>query len=87
MYKDNSEILGMKKFREILWLLTIEKSEIKTLKCLLRLNMKNLKINNLENYQKKLWKDFEDDYNGTIIIVKSNYNKEFAYFIPDRLEE
>jgi len=87
LYEDNSEILGMKKFREILWLLTIEKSEIKTLKCLLRLNMKNLNINTLKNYQKKLWKDFEDDYNGTIIIVKSNYKKEFAYFISDRLEE
>jgi len=61
LYEDNSEILGMKKFREILWLLKIEKSEIKTLKCLLRLNMKNLNINTLKNYQKKLWKDFEDD--------------------------
>ena len=34
-----------------------------------------------------MWKDFEDDYNGTIIIVKSNYGKEFVYFMPERLEE
>lgn len=77
----------MKKFTEILGQITNEKSDIRTLKCLLRLNQQNLNKGNLENYQKKLWKDFEDDYNGTIVIVRSNFDKEFAYFMPDRLEE
>ena len=38
-------------------------------------------------YQKKLFEDFEGDYNGTIVIIRSNHGKLFGCLIPDKLEE
>ncbi len=49
---------------------------------LLNIHGENLSQGNLKNYQRWLWKQFEDNYNRTLIIVRSNLGKEFAFYIP-----
>ena len=56
-------------------------------KCFLRLNEQHLSEGSIKEYQTQLFKDFSDDYNGTIIIVRSNHYKEFVFFMPHRFEE
>ena len=51
------------------------KSEIKQIKCLLRLTQENLSKGNLKTHQIKLWTEFEDGYNGTLVIVRNNLDK------------
>ena len=60
-----------------------EKPLIKNIKCLGRLNKDQLKGGNLQEFQKKLWKDFQDDYNATFVIVRSNMDKKFGFFIKE----
>ena len=57
------------------------------MKCLLKLNQQTLNQGNLKDYTKKLWKDFENNYNNTMIIIKSNFDKEFVFFFANKLEE
>ena len=51
---------------------------------MLRLNEEDLGTGNLLLYQNKLFEDFSDDYNGTIIILKSDCDKEFGFFIANK---
>ena len=50
--------------------------------CLLSLDRVDLEHGNLKKHQKWLWKQFEGNYNGTLIIVRSEFGKEFAFYIP-----
>ena len=47
----NSEILSKNQFLEMLWIIKKEKPEIREIKCLIKLNEKILKEDNLEKYQ------------------------------------
>ena len=51
--------------------------------CLLRLYDEDLDQVNFLNHQRQLWKDFEKGYNGTLVIVRSDFGKEFAFYIPE----
>ncbi len=62
--------------------LKTEKPEMREFVCLLRLHGEDLEQGNLENHQRWLWQQFEGNYNGTLIIVRSNFGKEFAFYIP-----
>ena len=54
---------------------------------LLRLNNEILSKGNLYNYQKRLWDDSQqEDFNGTIVIIRSKLNKKFGYFIPTKIQ-
>ena len=61
----------------------IEKPVIKQLKCLLRLNEQILSKGNLKEYQINLWKDLSDEYYGTVIIIRSDFKKNFGFFTPN----
>ena len=54
---------------------------------LLTLNGEDLCKDNLENHQRWLWQQFKGNYNGFLIIVRSNFGKEFAFYIPHKFEE
>ena len=44
-------------------------------------------IGHLYNYQKRLWDDSQqEDFNGTIVIIRSKLNKKFGYFIPSKIQ-
>ena len=58
---------------------------MKEFKCLLRVDEEDLNKGNLEIHKKKLWEEFKDDFKATLVIVRSNMKKEFAFFIPNRL--
>ena len=45
---------------------------MRQLKCLLKLNKESIKKGNLKKYQKKLFADFKNNYDGTIIITSSD---------------
>ena len=49
--------------------------------CLLQLDGKDLIQSNLKTRQKKLWKDFKDGFNATLIILRSNHGKKFAFYL------
>ena len=49
---------------------------------LLKLNEEDLIEGNLKKHQKKLWKDYKDGYKATLVIIRSNHGKEFAFYIP-----
>ena len=49
---------------------------------LLELDEKDLSQGNLYIHQENLWRQFEDGYDGTLIIIRSNFGKEFAFYIP-----
>jgi hypothetical protein len=49
---------------------------------LYRLNKEDLEQGNLYNHQRYLWQLFEGNYNGFLIILRSNFGKEFAFYIP-----
>ena len=53
---------------------------------LLGLDGEDLKEGNLKTHQKTLWKDFENEFNATFLIVKSDFDKEFAFYIPCKFE-
>ncbi len=57
------------------------------LSCLLRLDEEDLSISDLQFHQKKLWKDFENGFIATLVIIRSNFGKKFAFFIPTKFEE
>ncbi len=57
------------------------------LSCLLRLHKEDLERCNLKKHQRWLWKQFEGNYNGFLIILKSNFGKVFAFYIPSKFEE
>ena len=55
---------------------------------MLRLTEENLKEGDLEDFQEKLFEDFEcSSYKGTIFVIRSNFGKEFAFFKPNKIEE
>ncbi len=54
---------------------------------LLTLDSKDLIKGNLKIYQQQLWKQFKDNYNGTLVIVRSNYGKDFAFFVPEQFKK
>ena len=54
-------------------------------KCLLRLSRQNLISGNLREFQKEVWKEFEE-YSGTIVIIRSDFDKNSAFFIPKKFE-
>ena len=35
--------------------------------------------------QNKLYEDFKDNYDGIILIVRSNFGKEFVFFMKSKL--
>jgi len=39
---------------------------------------------NLEEYQQNLW---NNSFNGTLIIIKSNFGKVFAFMMQSKFEE
>ena len=49
--------------------------------CLLQLDGKDLIQGNLKTRQKKLWKDFKDGFNATLIILRSNHGKKLAFYL------
>ena len=49
----------------------------------LSLNEEDLTEVNLKNQQIWLSEQFKRNYNGFLIIVKSNFGKEFAFYIPN----
>ena len=49
---------------------------------LIKLHGEDLLYGNLEDLQKWLWQQFEGKYDGTLIIVRTNFGKEFAFYIP-----
>ena len=80
-----SKILGVK-FTEILEYLKRDRPSMKV-QNLLRLNNEILSKGNLYNYQKRLWDDSQqEDFNGTIVIIRSKLNKKYAYFIPSKIQ-
>ena len=34
-----------------------------------------------------LWQEFEGNYNGFLIILRNNYGKEFAFYVPHQFKE
>ncbi len=36
----------------------------------------------LDEHQRRLWKKFEGNYNGFLVIVRGNARKEFAFYVP-----
>ncbi len=55
---------------------------------LLLIHGEDLNKGNLENHQRWLWQQFsEGNYNSFFIIVRSNFGKEFAFYIPHKFEE
>ena len=65
----------------------IEKTGISQIKNVLRINHKDLSQGNLIDYQILLREYFKNDYSSTLVIIRSNFDKEFVFFIPNRLEE
>jgi hypothetical protein len=56
---------------------------MRELVCLLRLHKEDLEEINLKNYQRLLWEKFsEGNYTGTLIFIRSNFGKEFVFYIP-----
>ena len=51
---------------------------------LLRLNKEDLEESKeLYDHQRWLWQQFsEGNYNGTLIIIRSNFGKRFAFYLP-----
>ena len=78
-----SQILSDEQFKEVINAVKFEKPKMSLLKPLLRLNEEDLNEGNLKEFQKDLWKDFCNNYNGTIIIIRSDFGKNFAFFIPE----
>ena len=61
--------------------------EIRQISWLLKLDEEDLKQGNLRTHQKSLWKNFEDGFNGTLLIIRSNFAKEFAFYIPNKFKK
>ena len=70
---------------EILKTIKSEKSIIRQIKCLLQLNEVDLSKHHIKRQVKKLWLNFNDDWNATLGVVRSNYGKEFAFLIPEKI--
>ena len=50
---------------------------------LLRLNKEDLENGKfLNDHQRWLKQQFECNYDGTLVIVRSDFDKEFAFYIP-----
>ena len=60
---------------------------ISDIKCLLRLNFSKDNETTLKEYQIKLFHDFQHLYNATIIIILSDQDKKFAFFLPSMMEK
>ena len=54
---------------------------------LLKLTEEDLIQPNLKSHQKYLWDQFKDGYKATLLIVRSNFAKEFVFYIPYKFEE
>ena len=52
--------------------------------CLLGLCEEDLSQGNLKNEQRYLWSLTECNFNGTLIIVRSNFGKAFAFYISEK---
>ena len=73
---------------EVLKQIKKEKPEMSEVKCLLILNEQSLKSGNLKNEQTQLRQDFLDHgYTTILLIIRSNYGKEFAFYIPCEFDE
>ena len=48
---------------------------------LLRLTEEDLIQPNLKTHQKYLWEQFKDGYKATLFIVRTNFGKDFAFYI------
>ena len=59
-----------------------ENPEMRGFVCLLRLHGEDLSEGNLKNHQRLLWEKFEGNYDGTIVIIRSNFGKELIFYIP-----
>ncbi len=66
--------------------LETQKLKIRELACLLRLHEQDLEQGNLLNHQKWLSKQFGRNYNGTLVIIRSNFCKEFGFYIPHHIK-
>ena len=84
---DQSEILTSRKYAGIIRELKSKNPEITKVLRLLILGGEDLSQGNLKTHQRMLWEQFKDNYNGTIVIVKTNFGKEFAFFIPEQFKE
>ncbi len=53
-----------------------------------RLNKEDLESGKfLNDHQRWLREQFECNYDGFLIIIRSNFGKEFAFYIPHKFEE
>jgi hypothetical protein len=53
-------------------------------KCLIRLHEEDLSQGDLTNHQRQLFEQFEKGYDGTLVIVRSNFGKDLVLYISDR---
>lgn len=80
-------MLSKTQYVEIINEIKKEQPNLNKVKCLLRLNEENLKHNSVHEFETKLWLNFKDDYQGILIIIKSNMGKDFAFYIPHKFEQ
>ena len=50
---------------------------------LLKLTEEDLIQPNLKSHQKYLWDQFKDGYKGTLVIVRTNFGKDFVFYIDE----
>ena len=55
--------------------------------CLLRLRGEDRINRYLERHYEKLKEIFKNGFDSTLIIIKSNFGKEFAFYMPNSYEE
>ena len=78
----SSDILSLKKYIEVVRDIKSKNPDIKEFICLLQLDEEDLSQRYLWIHQKNLWKQFKNGYSETLVIIKTNFGKEFAFFIP-----
>ena len=65
----------------------IEKTGISKIKNVLRINHKDLSQGNLIDYQILLREYFKNDYSSTLVIIRSNFDKEFVFFVTVKINQ
>lgn len=53
----------------------------------MRLNNQKLEQGSLHEYQTTLAENFWDDYQAMLIIIRSNFGKYFAFFVPHKFQK
>jgi len=56
------------------------KPGVRKVNCLLRLQQQKLSKGNLKDYQTDLHNNLSQIYNGILVIIKTNFGKEIAFF-------